>query len=394
MTIPTRESFAWASRAAGVGLALIVATSLPLAAQSRSHGHTDGSAGEAPHARSEPGGDRGSWNHGGSPSGGSGGGSGSISSGGDGGGSTAQPRSSGNSPGGDRSNWSHRGGGHGDRGHHSGHSGGGRIHLGFYPYYWNPWWSSYWWGWDGPYYGGYGGYGYGGYGRYDSDGGPDQGALDLDVAPGDTQVFLDGQNIGTVDDYDGFPRYLWLEKGTYDLVFYREGYQTLARQYSIYPGLVVDVSDRLVPGQSIRPQDLETKTHVRRDTRVLDERERAERIDAERRSRRDDADEQELGEDDAGRPRDRGSRYGDSGPAGEQGRLQLTVEPDDASVYLDGRFLGTGESISRLHRGLLVEPGQHRIAVVRPGRRGVERQVTVAAGGEEELSIVLDKGDE
>jgi hypothetical protein len=368
-------------------LALGVAAT-PLAAQARAHGgHSDGSAGEAPHARTEPGGgggDRGSWNHGGGSGGSSGGGPtaspGSGSSGNDG--STAQPRSG--SSGGDRGQWndrSHRGGDH-SGGRRSGGHGGGHYGYGYGSPYYNPWWGWWGWGWGwGEPYGYGGGYGGRGYGT-----GDDQGALDLDIWPADTQVWLDGQYIGTVDDFDGFPTYLWLEKGTYDLVFYRDGFQTLARQYSIYPGLTIDVGDRLVQGTSVRPEDLPTKTHVRRDTRIEDDRERSERIDADRDRYRDhdapDADDQNNGRD--------------LGPAGadEQGRLMLSIEPDDASVYLDGKFVGTAAEISRLHRGLAVDAGQHRISVVRPGRRGSEQTVTVRPGSEQEVEIQLEPSGE
>ena len=384
MNVSTRESIASASRAHALSLALFLAlgvAAVPLAGQARAQGgHSDGSAGEAPHARSESGGgDRGSWNHGGGSGGSSGGGttaspSGSGSSGSDG--SSAQPRSG--SPGGGRGEWHDRGN-RGGGGHHGGSHGGGHYGYGYrYPYYTNPWWGWWGWGWGwGEPYGVYGGYGRG-YGSAD-----EQGALDLDIWPGDTQVWLDGQNIGTVDDFDGFPTYLWLEKGTYDLVFYRDGYQTLARQYSIYPGLTVDVGDRLVPGPSVRPEDLPTKTHVRRDTRVEDERERAERIDRER-GRYGDDDSRDSDDDRAIAP------SGDD----EQGRLILSIEPDDASVYLDGKFIGTAEEISRLHRGLVVEAGQHRISVVRPGRRGSEQTVTVRPGAEQEIEIQLETSGE
>ncbi len=389
MTVSTREPGAeGARRAPSWGLALFVALGLaaaPIAAQS--HGHSDGSAGEAVHARSEPGGDRGNWNSGGGSGGSSGGtssggqsaspGSGS-SSGSTGGGWTAQPRSS--SPGGGRGEWhdrGSRGGDHGHGGHGGGHYGYGR---GYYGPYSNPWWGwwGWGWGWGDPYPYGYGGYGYGRRYGYEDD----QGALDLDIWPGDTQVWLDGQYIGTVDDFDGFPTYLWLDKGTYDLVFFRDGYQTLARQYTIYPGLTVDVGDRLVPGASVRPEDLVTKTHERRDTRISDERERADRIDRDRAYR--DRRRNTVDEDDDSR-----IEVGE-----EQGRLRLSIEPDDASVYLDGRFVGTAEEIARLRQGLLVDAGQHRISVVRPGRRGAEQTVTIRPGGEQEIEIELEKSGE
>ncbi|HKH46080.1 MAG TPA: PEGA domain-containing protein [Thermoanaerobaculia bacterium] len=83
------------------------------------------------------------------------------------------------------------------------------------------------------------------------------GRLDLDVSPGRTQVYLDGQYLGIVDRYDGWPSYLWLEKGTYDLVFYLDGYKTLVRRVTIYPGAVLGLEDRLEPGPSVRPEDLD-----------------------------------------------------------------------------------------------------------------------------------------
>ncbi len=381
MIIPTRESVVGAARGKALGLALLLAfggATVPLAAQARAQGgHGEGSAGEASHGKSGSSGDRGSWNSGGGSGGSSGGGataspgSGSSGSGNDG--SSAQPRSGGSS-GGDRGQWNDRSNRGRDRGHRGGRHSGGHYGYGYRtPYYTNPWWGWWGWGWGwGDPYGVYGGgYGVRGYGE-----GDEQGALDLDIWPGDTQVWLDGQNIGTVDDFDGFPTYLWLEKGTYDLVFYREGYQTLARQYSIYSGLTIDVGDRLTPGDSIRPEDLPTKTHVRRDARVEEELERSERIDADRGRYRD---------------RDRDDRRG---VEEQSGRLVLSIEPGDASVYLDGKFIGTADEIIRLHRGLMVEAGQHRISVVRPGRRGSEQTITVGPGDEEEVEIELEKSDE
>ena len=71
-------------------------------------------------------------------------------------------------------------------------------------------------------------------------------------------------------------------------------------------------------------------------------------------------------------------------------RLHLDVLPGDASVYLDGRFVGTGIDLQRLRNGLRLEPGQHRIAVVRPGHRAKEQEFTVAAGEEVDLDIELE----
>jgi hypothetical protein len=81
-------------------------------------------------------------------------------------------------------------------------------------------------------------------------------------------VYVNGQRVGTADDYDGYPTYLWLEQGVYDVVFFMPGFQTIARQYVIRPGLVIAVEDGMVPGDAIRPEDLPAKTHDNRDARL------------------------------------------------------------------------------------------------------------------------------
>lgn len=295
-------------------------------------------------------------------------------------------------------------------------SGGGGYRPGYYyprgyygGYYGPSWWWSpygYWggWFWLGDNYWPYDPHHYGrpysergsrGYGNGDA------GALDLDVSPGRTQVYLDGQYIGTVDQYDGFPTYLWLDQGTYDVVLYLDGYKTLARQMTIRPGMVIDVNDRLEPGQSTRPEDLVSRSTERRDDRIRFERERRERL--ERGDDRDDRDSRYRDEDwrdrvrrDREDRRDQGERIEIEIPesASEQGRLRLEVEPEDASVYLDGRFVGTGQELSSLRRGLLVEPGRHRIAVVRPGRESAEKEFEVEAGEEVDLEIELETAGE
>lgn len=85
---------------------------------------------------------------------------------------------------------------------------------------------------------------------------PAVGALDLDLSPGRTQVYLDGQYLGIVDQFDGWPSYLLLPEGSYELVFYLDGYRTLARRVALRPGSLIKINDRLVQGPSVRPEDL------------------------------------------------------------------------------------------------------------------------------------------
>jgi len=200
------------------------------------------------------------------------------------------------------------------------------------------------------------------------------GALDTDVSPERAEVWVDGHKVGVADDFDGFPDYLWLEKGTYDVVFYLPGYKTIARQYSIYPGLVIDVEDRMEKGEATHPLDLGPKTHERRDERLRREQERAEELE----QWRDPA----WREPAAEAPLD---------ARAEPARLILSVQPEDASVYLDGRFLGTGGELARLRAGLVVDAGEHMLQVVRPGREEQARRFEVESGRELRLEIQLEE---
>jgi hypothetical protein len=292
----------------------------------------------------------------------------------------------------------HHGGGWGG-GHHGG-SGGrhGGHHGGHYGGYYGGYIGIGGWGWYGyPGYGYYGAYGYPGYyGGYAGYGGyttvypavgATHGALDLDVSPESAQIYVNGDLVGTADDFDGYPTFLWLEKGTYDVVIFAPGFQTLSRQYSIYGGMVIDVNDSLIPGKETLPEDLASKQTVNRDERLRRDRENESEVRA--------YEEATSGSEESA-PSD---RY-DSESAGERdrmdaraepGSLQLEVDPEDASVYLDGRFLGTGRELARLRSGLIVDPGAHRIEVVRPGRASQQKNFSVSAGEEISLEIELEE---
>lgn len=263
----------------------------------------------------------------------------------------------------------HGGGGHYGGGH--GHYGGYRRYGGYYGWGgyggWGAWWP--WWypGWGGPTvviendprYGGYGATG--------------SGALDLDLSPEQAQIFIDGEYVGTADDYDGFPTFLWLERGTYDVAFFLPGYQTIVRQYTIRPGAVIDVEDHMTPGDAIPPAELmRPKSTEVRDARIRRNEEQNAEVD------RQEAEAAERGADRAGSDQ-------------QVGRILLSLWPPDAAIYLDGHFLGTAEEVGQLSAGLVVEPGEHELEVVRPGYGTVRRTVTVPSGDRIEVKFDLEK---
>ncbi len=245
---------------------------------------------------------------------------------------------------------------HSHHGHHGHH---GTIHFGFRSYY--PWHSSWYWG---PW--GYGPWGYGtwghpyGYGHhgypvtYAGSPGYGMGALDLNVRPKDAEVHVNGQYVGLVRQYDGFPGYLWLERGTYEIAFYRPGHQTVTRPFEIFTGLVLDVSIDLPPGEAVLPARSEGYAAPQVPSGV-------------------------PAEIPAG-----------AAPATEAARVRLEVLPREASVYLDGRFVGTGEELARLHDGLIAEPGAHVVEVVGPGRVPETVHFELGPGEEARIEVRLD----
>ncbi|MEM7583428.1 MAG: PEGA domain-containing protein [Acidobacteriota bacterium] len=203
----------------------------------------------------------------------------------------------------------------------------------------------------------------------------EMGALDLDIKPGQAEVYLDGQLIGTADQYDGYPTYLWLQEGTYEVALYLPGHETIFRQYRIYPGVIIDVDDRLREGEAIRPDAgfsaAPPGIGASGSASAYPE---AYPPPA--------ANPQETYP--APRPE---PSPGDS----QIGRLAIKGSPADAAVYLDGHFVGTAGEIADLSAGLIVEPGDHVIELVRPGYETRREPVSVPVGQRLDLELNLRK---
>jgi len=150
---------------------------------------------------------------------------------------------------------------------------------------------------------------------------------------------------------------------------------------------VIDVEDRLERGDAIRPEDLPAKATVNRDERL---RRDSEREEAARRR-----DEWRRRQDDGGLPPAAPAPGRDGAapaPSGDSAaRVRLDVTPDDASVYLDGTFLGTAAELEGLSAGLVVAPGSHKLEVVRPGYEAEDLDFEGTPGREVQLKVSLDE---
>lgn len=280
--------------------------------------------------------------------------------------------------------------------------------------------SSFGWGWGwgwgySPYwYGPYGPYGpYGGYYGYGRAPSRNWGVVDTDVSPESARVYLDGQYVGTADDFDGYPDYLYLRSGRYRLEFRLEGFETRTIDVEARPGVKIDVGERLgkIPGAA-RYGSYDTPEPAggvrrfwakRRDVaeHVTDEDEiyGGERRYRERPRDRDESDRRYAEEPDGDveadryrdRPEPRGSDdwRGRSGVARGEATLRLDVSPSDAAVYVDDRFLGTAEDLES--DGISVSAGRHIVVVSRPGYRDKRVEVDLSRGETERVEINLEK---
>lgn len=227
------------------------------------------------------------------------------------------------------------------------------LSLGYYGVYPGP----YWWG---GYYRVPATYGGGGYGPAYLE----PGALDLNVKPKRAEVYVNGEAIGHIGHYDGFPDYLWLQPGHYELIFYLDGYRTERREITVRSGLIQDVRFSMQHGAT---QPVSEVSHP------------------------------PVTPPPAPRPSGtEGWRERPSAPEwnGEQGpgRLVLDIEPDEASVYMDGRPLGTARDLEQRQGGIVVPAGKHTLEVIYPGMQGVSRSFEMEPDGQMALSIHLEQG--
>jgi hypothetical protein len=188
----------------------------------------------------------------------------------------------------------------------------------------------------------------------------ESGSVRVLVDPAEARVYVDGYYAGTVDDYDGLFQRLNLSPGRHEIALKLEGYKTHRVKLYVAPDATVKVHYDMEKGPGETFEDL---TKDVREPEVSREAEQEQRWrESESRAEADEL-------------------------VAVGGRLKLTVEPADASVYVDGAFRGSAREASELR----LPPGRHRIEVVRPGYKTVDREVDVAPGSTTELRIELER---
>jgi hypothetical protein len=246
---------------------------------------------------------------------------------------------------------------------------GYQPYYGYYGYWgFSPWYygSSWDWGWGASYGwpGAYGGYPRNRYRYYDDE----MGALRVLVEPEETKVYVDGYYAGVVDDFDGIFQRLHVTAGRHQITLKLPGHQTHKVLVYVPGDDTLKIHHRMVKGPESQVTE---ESMVQPGDEARERAARARYARPQRIERDEDADDEDA----------------DDADSEDTGTVRLTVEPRDATIYIDGEFRGPARELRRLE----LQPGRHRIEVVRPGFRTVERDVEVKSGRSEELEVRLEK---
>jgi len=197
------------------------------------------------------------------------------------------------------------------------------------------------------------------------------------VEPRKTRVYVDGYYAGIVDDFDGIFQRLSVSPGRHDISLKLEGYKT--HTFAIY----ANRDQTLKLRWDMQEGSGETRDSVGEpDGRPYPPEDRPY-ADDDRGRDLDRGRDEPYGPDSARQDPDRSRevdsdrRYEapppDGRPEAGRGELVLDIQPGDASVYVDGEFYGKASQVTRLE----LPAGRHRLEVVRPGYKTVEKEVDI-----------------
>ena len=174
------------------------------------------------------------------------------------------------------------------------------------------------------------------------------------------------------------------------MIFYLEGHKTERRVYEIVRDTVWRERFQMVDGQETPIEQLSKPPVPPRPPEAVARQEQRERHPEESHPR---AKRRYAAGTSAERSGAGEGELGDLDLRGEPARLALVVIPGDASVYLDGKLLGAAADLVNRDGDLIVDPGTHKLELLRPGYQPVTREITVKPGELLSLDIAMEKQD-
>ena len=234
------------------------------------------------------------------------------------------------------------------------------FYAGFYnPYFWGSYGFGFGYGYGHPYGYAYGQYPYPPYyygAYYDN-----TGSARLQVAPRNTQVYIDGYFVGVVDNFDGNLQRLHVDAGEHELQLYLEGHRPFTQKVLFGRGVTMKVVHTMQPLGPGEPAGLPPKP----DQSVQARPSRTA-----------------VGERQAPPPQ--------AGRASEFGSLLLRVRPADAVILVDGEEWNAPQGEDQFV--IELAEGPHRIEVHKDGFQTYATTVRVRRGELVRLNVSLTSG--
>ncbi|MCP4896721.1 MAG: hypothetical protein GY906_07055 [bacterium] len=201
--------------------------------------------------------------------------------------------------------------------------------------------------------------------------------VDTSIRPRRARLFLDNRLIGLATDFDGSPDFLFLQTGVYRLRVELGGYVSETVLIDANSGYRYDLAFRLE-----RQDGVAREPWWRRQERPKHPQRFYSPITAPVPSSARQPNPQ-LRERDYAR-----SELKSATKPSKRSSLHLEVSPDNARVFIDGGFLGTGRELASLTQPIAIAAGVHDIEAAAPGRAPSKQRISLKAG--EKMSLRID----
>jgi hypothetical protein len=229
----------------------------------------------------------------------------------------------------------------------------------------------------------YGPYGYGPYGPYSAwwaypyayaPPAAERVGLRLEVKPAETEVYVDGQLAGTVDQFDGFFQRLYVAPGPHVLELYLDGHEMAREEIYTSPGTTYKIRHEMQPlaaGESAPPRPTPPEPEA-----------------APSVAPRPTPPEPEAAPSVAAEPAPQARRA----PLASRtfGVLAIHTQPEDAGVWIDGEIWPqdpSGELVVHL------PAGRHAVEIRGEGYQAFSTEVEIQEGETTPLNVKLPRSE-
>lgn len=197
----------------------------------------------------------------------------------------------------------------------------------------------------------------------------DEGRLDYRITfhtdPDDAEVLLNGEFIGLAYEFASEEAPLILTSKDNELVLRKRGYEEVSVDLWEYQGVDIHIEETLTPieGYGDSPVEEEKPVNERNPPKV-----------------------EEMKEMPPPPPPP-------PEPSAEPVPVTLSIQPVEAAVYLDGKFLAVIPENGKI-TNLRLAPGEHKVEICKPGFKTISNTISLSEGKPLDLVFSLEKTPE